>query len=311
MEAKSPWRPELTKGYARGSLPDWALIAFWLTAILLFAATLAITVQYALARVLPVPAVHQIPTDTVRSSASPQPTPSTTESQPKQSSGIVIAGTAMRPSPTSASPRDTPTPTAESLPSEILLQDVPHGRQTRALNCEFQTASDLAWYYGQPVTWEEIYLSVGHDVGGDPHKGFVGRSFDDQPGQLYPLGYGVYAEPIAQALAQLGLQAEVSYHASPEWLKAHIAAGRPVMVWATSNMTVRAVATWTTAEGNSVKGVPGEHTYLAVGYDIEGIWLLDPWDAQQRYFSWQDFLNSWGLLDRMAIVITSQNSLPQ
>jgi len=311
LEAKSPWRPELTKGYARGSLPDWALVVICLAVILFFAATLAITAQYALARVLPVQSINQIPTDTVRFSAIPQPTPSTMEPQPKQGPGIVIADGTAHPAPTSSSPGNTPTPTAESLPSEILLQDVPHGRQTRALNCEFQTASDLAWYHGQPVTWEEIYLLVGHDVGGDPHKGFVGRSFDDQPGQLYPLGYGVYAEPIAQALAQLGLQAEVSYQASPQWLKAHIAAGRPVMVWATSNMTIRAVATWTTAEGRSIKGVPGEHTYLAVGYNAEGIWLLDPWDAQQRYFPWQDFLNSWNLLDRMALVITSQNSLPQ
>ncbi len=311
MEAKSPWRPELTKGYPRGSLPDWALVAFWLAVILLFAAMLTITAQYTLARVLPVTSVSQIPTDTVRFSTIPQLTPSTTEPQPKQEPGIVIAGGTAHPSPTSSLPGNIPTPTTESLPSEIMLQGIPHGRQTRALNCEFQTASDLAWYYGQPVTWDEIYLSVGHDVGGDPHKGFVGRSFDDQPGQLYPLGYGVYAEPIAQALAQLGLQAEVSYHASPEWLKAHIAAGRPVMVWATSNMTIRAVATWTTAEGRSVKGVPGEHTYLAVGYNTEGIWLLDPWDAQQRYFSWQNFLNSWDLLDRMALVITSQSFVSQ
>ena len=183
---------------------------------------------------------------------------------------------------------------------------MPIGKQTRALNCEFQTASDLAWYYGRPFTWEEIYQYVGHDVGGNPHKGFVGRSFDDRPGQLYPLGYGVYAEPIARAFAQLGLAAEVSYNNPREWLMAQLADGRPVMVWTTSNMTIRPVATWTAADGVTVKGVPGEHTYLAVGYDADGLWLIDPWDGQRHHFDWQAFLGSWDLLDRMALIVTGE-----
>ena len=217
--------------------------------------------------------------------------------------------------PTPAS-TGTPAPTDRdlsasegSLPAEILLQEVPVGKQTRALNCEFQTASDLAWYYGRPFTWEEIYQFVGHDVGGNPHKGFVGRSFDDQPGQLYPLGYGVYAEPIAQAFAQLGLEAEVSYDNSREWLMTQLVAGRPVMVWATSSLTIRPVATWTAADGVTVKGVPGEHTYLAVGYDTAGPWLIDPWSGQRSHFDWSSFLGSWDLLDRMALIVIGESAL--
>jgi len=214
----------------------------------------------------------------------------------------------------------TPTPTAMPraavadamrpvpvLPSEVLLRAVPIGKQTRTLNCEFQTASDLAWYYGKPVTWEEIFQYVGHDPGGNPHKGFVGRSFDDEPGQIYPFGYGVYAEPIAQALARLGLKAEVFYNQSREWLMAQIADGRPVMVWATSSMAIRPVMTWTAADGVTVKGVPGEHTYLAIGYNAAGVWLADPWDGQRRHFAWDVFLASWDLLDRMALVITDDS----
>ena len=53
-------------------------------------------------------------------------------------------------------------------------------------------------------------------------------------------------------------------------LMTQLANGRPVMVWTTSNMTIRPVATWTAADGVTVKGVPGEHTYLAVGYDADG-----------------------------------------
>lgn len=210
------------------------------------------------------------------------------------------------PTPTSmprATAADLLRPSA-ALPSEVLLRAVPIGKQTRTLNCEFQAASDLAWYYGRPFTWEEIFQYVGHDPGGNPHKGFVGRSFDDQPGQVYPFGYGVYAEPIAQAFARLGLKAEVFYHQPREWLMAQIADGRPVMIWATSNMTIRPVVTWTAADGVIVKGVPGEHTYLAIGYDAAGVWLTDPWDGQQRHFAWDVFLASWDLLDRMALVVS-------
>ena len=48
---------------------------------------------------------------------------------------------------------------------------------------------------------------------------------------------------------KLGLQAEVFYRESPEWLKSQLLAGRPVMVWATSGLTIRPVATWTAADG--------------------------------------------------------------
>ena len=198
----------------------------------------------------------------------------------------------------------TPAATPPALPASVLLQEAPAGKQTRPLNCEFQTASDLAWYYGQPFTWEEIFQVVGHDVGGNPHKGFVGRSFDDKPGQVFPQGYGVYAEPIAEGFARLGIEAAVSYGNGPEWLMTQLAAGRPVMVWTTAGMTIRPVATWTAADGVSVKGVPGEHTYLAIGYDPGGVWLMDPYDGRRHYFEWPVFVSSWDLLDRMALTVT-------
>lgn len=235
----------------------------------------------------------------------PWPTNSRATIRATSTGGVLIA----RPTSTLTPARDmyteTPRPT-ETLPAEVLLREVPIGRQTRTLNCEFQTASDLAWYYGKPYTWEEIFQLVGHDPGGNPHKGFVGRSLDDKPGQLYPYGYGVYAEPIAEALRQLGLKATVFYNSSREWLMAQLADGRPVMIWATSEMTIRPVATWTASDGTVVKGVAGEHTFLAIGYNTQGVWLIDPWEGQRRHFGWNTFLASWDLLDRMAIVITDE-----
>ena len=156
------------------------------------------------------------------------------------------------------------------LPAEMLLEGIPLGMQERNLSCELQSASDLAWYYGKPYTWKELFLRVGHDPGGNPHKGFVGRSLDDCPGLLYPNGYGVYAEPIAMALRQLGLPAEVHYRKSAAWLREQIALRRPVMVWATGGMVERPVEEWVASDGAVVEGVRGEHTFLVIGYSPDG-----------------------------------------
>lgn len=209
---------------------------------------------------------------------------------------------------------DTPAPTlifsdksSTSLPIRLLLENVQIHAQTRNLNCEFQTASDLAAYYGKTITWEEIFLEVGHDPGGNPHKGFVGKSLDDPPGSIYPRGYGVYAEPIARALNAFGLPAKVHYRESAIWLKKQIARGNPVMVWATANMRQSHVVKWKTADGERVKGVRWEHTYLIVGYEERGVWVGDPWDGKRHFYSWKVFLDSWDLFDRMSVVINDTN----
>ena len=293
--------------------PTWALVLLWLLVIVLAATALAMGVNYGLTRGNQAREPERAAVQEAAAGATPTAPPQTDTRLQRSSAARPAGGVILVLTPslaeTPAPATGTPPASEGGLPAAVLLQGVPIGKQTRALNCEFQTASDLAWYYGRPFTWEEIFQYVGHDVGGNPHKGFVGRSFDDLPGQLYPLGYGVYAEPIANAFAQLGLTAEVSYYNPREWLVTQLAKGHPVMVWTTSNMTIRPVATWTAADGVTVIGVPGEHTYLAVGYDADGLWLIDPWDGQRHHFDWQAFLGSWDLLDRMALVVTGEPPL--
>jgi len=195
------------------------------------------------------------------------------------------------------------------LPAEVLLTWVPQGRQARNLSCEFQSAADLAWYYGVPYTWEEIFARVGHDPGGNPHKGFVGVSLDDAPGYVYPRGYGVYAEPIAEALQSLGLDAQAHYGQSVEWLKGQVARGRPVMIWAVGGMAVRPTEEWVAQDGTTVRGVGGEHTFLVVGYDSGGVWVVDPWVGERRYFGWEPFVESWDILERMSVVVAQDKPI--
>lgn len=190
------------------------------------------------------------------------------------------------------------------VPEAFKLDKVPVGKQTRPLNCEFQTASDMLWYYGYPYSWDEIYALVGPDLNGNPHEGFVGNSLDDPPGGIYPDGYGVYAEPIARSIESIGLKAEVHYGESAEWLKQQIAAGNPVMVWATANMIVRPPEYWKTKDGQMIQGVRGEHTYLVFGYDREGVWVADPWDGKRHHYPWMAFLASWDILQRMSLIVS-------
>lgn len=195
-------------------------------------------------------------------------------------------------------------------PAECFLDGVPSGKQERSLSCELQSASDLAWFYGQAYSWREIFALVGYDPCGNPHVGFVGQSIDDISGSLYPEGYGVYAEPIAAALSHMGLRAEVHYRETAHWLRAQVALGRPVMVWATAKLMSNPRVEWWASCGEStqrtlVRAVSGEHTFLVVGYSRAGVWLADPGDGEVHFHSWELFLQRWDILDRMSLVVTS------
>jgi len=191
-----------------------------------------------------------------------------------------------------------------AIPPEYMIEGVPAGKQERNLNCEFQSAADLARFYGQPISWEEIFLRVGHDPNGDPNAGFVGDSFEDPPGSLYPNGYGVYAQPLAEGLRELGLNAQAFIHRDADWLKREISSGRPVIVWATYGMAPGQMEGWHTRDGKAwIKAVRNEHTYMVVGYDGEGVYVNDPFDGQQYHYGWEAFLTSWGYLDHMAVSI--------
>jgi uncharacterized protein YvpB len=193
-------------------------------------------------------------------------------------------------------------PSAPPSPLQILL-DVPRRPQERNLNCEFRSATDLASYYGWTFTWEQLFEVVGVDPGGDPNLGFVGRSINDPVGGLYPAGYGVYAEPMARGLRQLGVPATAHSGKDVEWLKEQLAAGRPVVIWATYGLQPQPVVEWQSAAGVAVRAVPYEHTFVVAGYDQRGAWLDDPWGAVQRHYPWPALAASWALLGNMALTI--------
>ena len=197
----------------------------------------------------------------------------------------------------------TPTPIPRT-DDAFVIENVPSTKQDRSLNCEFVSAADLARYYGVTISWQAIFLAVGFDPNGNPHVGFVGKSVDDTPRQLYPNGYGVYAEPIAKGMTKLGIEAKSFHTMGIEWLKKEIRAKRPVIVWAPFDMEEVEPAGWYTADGKTwIKAIRGEHTFTVFGYNDDGVYVNDPWYGRERFFTWNAFNRAWSYLDQMAVSI--------
>ena len=79
---------------------------------------------------------------------------------------------------------------------------------------------------------EEAVFFDGLARSDNPELGFVGNV--DGPGeQLPPAGYGVYEGPVAARLRELGLPAIGGQGGTRELLQAAIAAGHPVIIFAT------------------------------------------------------------------------------
>ncbi len=195
----------------------------------------------------------------------------------------------------------TPTPIARTAGVHQII-GVPFSKQERNLNCEFTSAADLAQFYGLNLSWQTVFLAVGHDPNGNPNVGFVGTSFDDPPRQLYPRGYGVYAQPVAAGLQRLGLHVRAFNGQGAAWLRRQIQADHPVIVWAPFDMEPVELTGWYTDDGRTwVNAVRGEHTFTVFGYDEQGVYVHDPWYGQARHFAWPVFEKAWGYLGQMAV----------
>jgi len=210
----------------------------------------------------------------------------------------VMAATVVRPTDAATATPIAPLPAAH----QVLLH-VTGRPQERSLSCEFRSAADLAAFYGVDLSWEQVFIAVGTDPGGDPSRGFIGASIDDPPGGLYPAGYGVYAESLSRGLRALNLAATAHADMDDAWLRAQLDAGRPVIIWATYDMQPQARVSWQTREGATIWGVRYEHTYTAVGYDARGIWVIEPLNASREYYAWPIFDAAWALLGRMALTV--------
>ena len=179
--------------------------------------------------------------------------------------------------------------------------------QQRNLSCESRSATDLAAYWGADFTEDAFFRRLPKSD--NPHRGFVG-DVDMPAGSMPPLGYGVYAQPVAATLRSFGLDAQAHHAMSLDALKQELAAQRPVVVWATYDMQLPGAETWVSSDGETSTIVRWQHTFIAVGYDQRGLRLVDAYDGAIQQFAYQDFVPAWEQLGRMAVTVAGQGIQP-
>jgi len=200
---------------------------------------------------------------------------------------------------------------ADELPPSAFVEGMVGRPQEHNLSCESRSATDLAAFWGVSQRIELTEDGFFHRLpkSDNPHRGFLG-DVDLPPGSMPPAGYGVYAGPIAANLRSFGLDAQARREWSLEGLKAELAAERPVILWATYDMQLPGVETWTSSDGVTSVVVQWQHTFVAVGYDEGGLHLVDAYDGVSKYFSYKVFVPAWDQLGRMAVTVKGPLAQP-
>lgn len=188
----------------------------------------------------------------------------------------------------------------DEVPPTAAVEGVVGHPQERNLSCESRSVTDLAAFWG--VVFAEDGFFSRLPKSDNPNRGFVG-DVDLPPGSMPPVGYGVYAGPVAATLRSLGLDARARREWSLQELQAELAAGRPVVVWATYDMQLPGVQSWVSSDGETSVVVQWQHTFIAVGYDEAGLYLVDAYDGVTKYFSYDPFVAAWDQLGRMAVTV--------
>lgn len=189
---------------------------------------------------------------------------------------------------------------ADELPPSAFVDGLVGHPQEHNLSCESRSATDVAAFWGAAFTEDDFFRRLPKSD--NPHRGFLG-DVDLPAGSMPPLGYGVYVGPVAATLRSFGLDARAQQAWNLDGLKTELAAGRPVMVWATYDMQLPGVETWVSSDGATSVVVKWQHTFIAVGYDEGGLMLVDAYDGETKTFDYETFTLAWDQLGRMAVAV--------
>jgi uncharacterized protein YvpB len=196
---------------------------------------------------------------------------------------------------------------ADEPPPAAFVEGVVGHPQEHNLSCESRSATDVAAFWGAGFAEDDFFRRLPKSD--NPHRGFLG-DVDLPAGSMPPLGYGVYVEPVAATLRSFGLEARAQEGWSLDGLKAELAAGRPVMVWATYDLQLPGVETWVSSDGAASVVVQWQHTFIAVGYDEGSVYLVDAYDGETKTFSYEAFVPAWDQLGRMAVTVEGPFAQP-
>lgn len=181
----------------------------------------------------------------------------------------------------------------------VQLLGMPTALEVSAVGSELTAVTVATSYWGSPVS--EGTLLGALDSSDNPHLGFRG----DAAGNYGNTDdYGVYAGPLAEALAGHGFVGDVFYaDGDATLLTSRIDRGVPVVVW----MTYQAVEASTERIDDGVRPftlVTDKQATVVYGYDDAGVLVVDLATGGYSHISWSDFMRSWGYFDGMSLAIS-------
>jgi len=234
-----------------------------------------------------------LPTHTPTPTATPTNTPTPTSTPTSTATPTPLPTNTPLPIPTS-----TPIQyTEDGLPASASISGLVGYAQSYSLTCESRSAVDWARYFGRSI--KEMDFQADLPVSDNPETGFVGP-IDGLTGQIPPYPYGVHAAPVASLLRDYGVTATAVRGYSFEKLKKQIANGNPVIAWVIGNVWYGEPIEYTTSDGSTVTVAHFEHTVIVIGYDAEGVTLVD--NDLVYWRTTAAFLDSWAVLGNMAII---------
>lgn len=217
-----------------------------------------------------------------------------------------------QPTPT---PELTPEPTAtpeatknsQSSSTEVIL-DVPIEAQNLSLSCESSAAKMVAVYFKKTPPegyddWEQYFIkTIPRHC--NPHRGYRGKidgnlsiSCED------PSGYGVYAEPLAEAMNKAGIPAQAKYGVDYNDVTEAIKNSKPVIVWLSGKKNAPVYET-DPETGQKYVLLFGEHVWTVVGVREEEenrrFLVNEPWRGKQF---WVMGFPRWDVFNGMRIVV--------
>jgi uncharacterized protein YvpB len=174
---------------------------------------------------------------------------------------------------------------------------VPRYKQQRNLSCEYASLEIATGAWGNEISEYSFDDVVGWSD--NPHWGYRG---DITGWWGNTTDYGVYAEPLANALSQFGFYGDVFYAQGDTWqLTSRLDDGIPVVVWL-GMWGDQSVVEQT--EGVNYTLTAGMHVMVAYGYSDDGVYLSDPATASYRFYDWDYFLSMWNVLDGMSLGVS-------
>lgn len=183
--------------------------------------------------------------------------------------------------------------------ASVQLVGMPTALESSPVGSELTAVSVATAYWGSSIPESALYESL--ELSPNPHFGFRGDVNGAWGGTD---DYGVYAGPLAEAIAQRGFIGEVFYGAGDaNALTSRIDLGLPVVVWMTYDTAV--VTPERIDDGvRPFTVVPNKQAAVVYGYDADGVLIADVAHGGYAHVNWTDFMRAWGYFDGMGLAIS-------